>query len=66
MELHHFHLHHGDFVRVEVTATNGAEASTSATSDGFTVDLTDPSMLQLVDGLDLKHDKQYSVSVALL
>ena len=46
-----------------MTATNGAEASTSATSDGFTVDLTDPSMLQLVDGDDLKHDKQYSVSV---
>ena len=62
LELHHFHLHHGDFVRVNVTATNKAELSSSATSDGFTVDLTKPKMLLLVDGDDPQSDLQYTVS----
>ena len=63
LERHHFHLHHGDFVRVDVTSTNRAETSCSVTSDGVTVDLTDPKMLQLVDGDNLQHDKEYTVSV---
>ena len=62
LELHHFHLHHGDMVRVNVTATNNAELSSSASSDGFTVDLTKPKMLLLVDGDNPQHDLQYTVS----
>jgi len=62
LTLHHFHLHHGDFVRVDVSATNRAGASTSETSDGFTVDMTDPNVLQLVDGADINEDKQFTVS----
>lgn len=60
---HHFHLHHGDNVEVKVTATNNAEKSTSATSDGYIVDLTEPSMLALVDGVDVARDIHYTVSV---
>ena len=66
LQLHHFHLHHGDFVRIDVSATNRAEASTVATSDGFTVDMTDPSVLQLVDGDDLNHNRQYTVSAPVI
>ena len=62
LELHHFHLHHGDKVRVNVTATNKAELSSSVTSDGFTVDLTKPKMLLLVDGDDPQHDLRFTVS----
>ena len=62
LELHHFHLHHGDMVRINVTATNNAKLSSSATSNGFTVDLTKPKMLLLVDGDNPQHDLQYTVS----
>ena len=65
MALHHFHLHHGDVIRVKVTATNGAEKTTSATSNGVTVDLTEPRMTQLVDGTDVLHDVEYTVSITL-
>ena len=65
MELHHFHLHHGDVIRVKVTATNGAEDTTSATSNGVTVDLTEPRMTQLVDGTDVLHDVEYTVRMTL-
>ena len=58
-----FHLHDGDRIRVEVTATNNVEASSTATSDGFTVDLTDPVMIKLVDGDSLDADLQYTVRV---
>lgn len=63
---HHFHLHHGDSVEVKVTATNNAEKSSSATSDGYIVDLTEPSMLALVDGKDVARDIHYTVSVTQL
>ena len=62
---HHFHLHHGDFVRVEVTATNKADSSTTVTSNGVKIDLTEPKMSQLVDGEDLNDDMQYTVIIAL-
>ncbi|KAK2165039.1 hypothetical protein NP493_1368g00012 [Ridgeia piscesae] len=62
MVRHHFHLHHGDFVRVDVTATNKAESSTSVTSNGVKIDLTEPKMSQLVDGGDLSDDMQYTDS----
>ena len=65
MVRHHFHLHHGDFVRVEVTATNKAESSTPATSNGVKIDLTEPKMSKLVDGGDVKDDLQYMVSTTL-
>ncbi|KAI0241220.1 hypothetical protein LSAT2_032838 [Lamellibrachia satsuma] len=66
LERHHFHLHHGDFVHVDVTATNRAETNSSVTSDGVTVDLTDPKMLQLVDGDNLQHDMEYTDSTTQL
>ena len=56
-----FHLHDGDRVRVAVTATNNVDASTSATSDGVTVDLTEPVLITLVDGDSLDSDLQYTV-----
>ena len=59
--LHHFHLHHGDEVRTEVTATDGAESAVSVTSDGYTVDLTDPILDGLVDGLDSNKDPKFTV-----
>ena len=65
MVRHHFHLHHGDFVRVEVTATNKADSSTPATSNGVKIDLTEPKMSQLVDGGDLNDDMQYTVIITL-
>ena len=55
------HLHDGDRVRVAVTATNNVDASTTASSDGVTVDLTDPVMIRLVDGDRLDDDLQYTV-----
>ena len=60
---HHFHLHHGDFVRVDVTSTNKAESSTSATSNGLTYDFTEPQMSQLVDGDDLDQELEYTVII---
>ena len=63
MVRHHFHLHHGDFVRVEVTATNKADSATRATSDGLKIDLTEPKMSQLVDGGDLTNDIQFTVII---
>ena len=59
--LHHFHLHHGDEVRTEVTATDGAESPVSVTSDGYTVDLTDPILDGLVDGMDPSNDHKFTV-----
>lgn len=56
-----FHLHHGDRVRVAVTAMNNVDVSTTATSDGVTVDLTDPVMISLVDGDSFDSDLQYTV-----
>ena len=61
LALHHFHLHHGDEVRSEIDVTNNALLTTTSTSDGFTVDLTDPIMESLVDGLDVNDDRQYTV-----
>ena len=46
-----------------MTAANRAETNSSVTSDGVTVDLTDPKMFQLVDGDNLQHDLEYTVSV---
>jgi len=63
LERHHFHLQHGDFIRVDVTAINRAETNCSVTSDGVTVDLTDPKMLHLVDGDNLQHDIEYTVRI---
>ena len=59
--LNHFHLHHADVVRSVITVTNGALLSTDATSDGFTVDLTDPIMDKLVDGHDVDNDARFTV-----
>lgn len=66
MVRHHFHLHHGDAVRVEVTAANKADSTTSATSDGLKIDLTQPKMSQLVDGGDLDDDMQYTVIITVM
>ena len=61
--LHHFHLRHGDRVTSEVNVTNQARLSTEASSDGFTVDLTDPEMRLLHDGQDENVDQQYTVAL---
>ena len=61
--LHHFHLKHGDIIRSEVVVTNQALLSTSSSSNKFTVDLTEPIMLDLVDGLDIKNDMKYTVCI---
>ena len=46
-----------------MTAANRAKPNSSVTSDGVTVDLTDPKMFQLVDGDNLQRDLEYTVSV---
>ena len=66
MVRHHFHLHHGDFVRVDVTSTNKADSTTSVTSDGLKIDLTEPKMSELVDGRDLANDMQYTVFIIVM
>nr|XP_006817093.1 PREDICTED: uncharacterized protein LOC100376421 [Saccoglossus kowalevskii] len=46
---HHFHLHHGDFVYIELEAVNGALNSIVESSDGVFVDLTEPLFYYLYD-----------------
>ena len=61
LELHHMHFYHGDQVQVSVTVTNGAGSSTESSSDGFTVDLTEPNVYSLVDGYGTEEDLKYTV-----
>ena len=58
---HHFHLLHNDDVRVEVKVTNNAEGSSSVSTSGFVIDLTEPVMMALVDGDNIDEDMQYTV-----
>uniref|UniRef100_A0ABM0M0H6 Uncharacterized protein LOC100366953 n=1 Tax=Saccoglossus kowalevskii TaxID=10224 RepID=A0ABM0M0H6_SACKO len=60
---HHFHLHHGDFVYVQLDAVNKADNPTTTQSDGFTIDMTNPIMHFLGDGVNTGVDLQYSESV---
>ena len=62
VQLTGFHLHDGDKVRVEVTATNNVDDSVHATSDGVTIDLTDPVLVALVDGDTVDTDLQSTVN----
>ena len=64
--LHHFHLKHRDIIRSKVEVTNQALLSTSSSSNKFTVDLTEPIMMGLVDGLDLKKDMEYTVCITVM
>ena len=59
--LHHFQLRHGDQIRTIIRATNPARSSTAATSDGYTVDLTDPILDILTDGKDVSLDPVFTV-----
>ncbi|XP_078660674.1 uncharacterized protein LOC144905141 [Branchiostoma floridae x Branchiostoma belcheri] len=59
---HHFHLHQGDQVFVNLNVTNRALGVTTLQSDGFVLDLTPPVLKYLRDGLDPDKDAQYSSS----
>nr|XP_006817933.1 PREDICTED: uncharacterized protein LOC100377080 [Saccoglossus kowalevskii] len=63
---HHFHLHHGDFVYVELDAVNQADNPTTTQSDGFTIDVTNPIMHFLGDGINAGVDRQYTSSTSEL
>ena len=58
---HHFHFHHKDEVRVELKVSNNADSPTKLSTTGFLVDLTEPVMGGLVDGVDINNDVQYTV-----
>ncbi|KAI8514390.1 hypothetical protein Bbelb_087140 [Branchiostoma belcheri] len=63
---HHFHLHQGDQVFVNLNVTNRALGVTTLQSDGFVLDLTPPVLKYLRDGLDSDKDAQYSSSTTEL
>ncbi|XP_019614832.1 PREDICTED: uncharacterized protein LOC109462715, partial [Branchiostoma belcheri] len=63
---HHFHLHQGDQVFVNLNVTNRALGVTTLQSDGFVLDLTPPVLKYLRDGLDPDKDAQYSSSTTEL
>ena len=64
LRLHHFHLHHGDQVRTDITAVNRARSRVTVSSTGYRVDLTDPLLEALVDGKDLTKDHMYTVGIS--
>ncbi|CAH1249045.1 SELE [Branchiostoma lanceolatum] len=63
---HHFHLHQGDQVFVNLNVTNRALGITSLMSNGFVLDLTPPELIYLRDGMDPDRDLQYSTSTTEL
>ncbi|XP_078578634.1 uncharacterized protein LOC144863382 [Branchiostoma floridae x Branchiostoma japonicum] len=63
---HHFHLHHGDTVVVQLTATNKADSHVTAESDGFMVDTTPPVLHFLGDGAAAGMNKKFSSSLSFL
>ncbi|XP_077996024.1 uncharacterized protein LOC144449371 [Glandiceps talaboti] len=62
IDWHHFHLHHGDFVYVEVEGINNALSGTDISSDGYTVDLTEPTLYYLGDGNVPGQNSRYTAS----
>ncbi|CAH1259269.1 FAT1 [Branchiostoma lanceolatum] len=63
---HHFHLHHGDTVVVQLTATNKAGSHITVKSDGFVVDTTPPVLHFLGDGPEAGMNKKFSASRSFL
>ncbi|XP_078621329.1 uncharacterized protein LOC144887805 [Branchiostoma floridae x Branchiostoma japonicum] len=63
---HHFHLHQGDQVFVNLNVTNRALGVTSVHSNGFVLDLTPPELYYLRDGLNPDKDMEYSSSTTEL
>ncbi|XP_078620549.1 uncharacterized protein LOC144887293 isoform X2 [Branchiostoma floridae x Branchiostoma japonicum] len=63
---HHFHLHQGDQVFVNLNVTNRALGVTSMLSNGFVLDLTPPKLYYLRDGLNPDKDMEYSSSTTQL
>ncbi|XP_077992165.1 uncharacterized protein LOC144446291 [Glandiceps talaboti] len=63
---HHFHLHHGDYVYVQLDAINQADNPTTTLSDGYVVDTTNPVVHFLGDGTSLGTDRQYTSSTSQL
>ncbi|XP_070574642.1 uncharacterized protein [Ptychodera flava] len=59
---HHFHLHEGDFVYVELEAINNALGGTDVSSDGFTIDITEPILYFLGDGSTPGIDRRFTAS----
>ena len=55
----HFNFANGDEVNVEITAFNEADLTTTASSNGYTIDLTSPEVTALHDGLDSSIDHDY-------
>ena len=61
ISLTHFSFTNGDRIFVEVEATNGAGLMASATSDGYTIDLTPPQVTYINDA-ELSTDLEYQSS----
>ncbi|XP_076086791.1 uncharacterized protein LOC143057371 [Mytilus galloprovincialis] len=55
-------LEHKDRVKVNVKATNGAQNTVTAESDGFVVDLTPPELMYIGDGTVAQEDVKYQGS----
>lgn len=64
VSLTQFSFTNGDQIFVEVVASNGAGLTGTATSNGYTIDLTPPQVSNIVDGTDLNRDIDYQSSNA--
>jgi hypothetical protein len=56
-------LEHKDRVKLNVMATNGAESTVTAESNGFIVDLTPPELEYIGDGTVANKDIRFQVNI---
>ncbi|XP_070573548.1 uncharacterized protein [Ptychodera flava] len=63
---HHFHLHHKDYIHVELETINKALTGLTSESDGYLVDLTEPIFHFVGDGPTVDTDLQYTASATEL
>ena len=63
IEWHHFHLHHNDYVYVNLQTVNGAKNHIDTESDGYRIDLTPPVLRTIGDGEILNTDIDFQVCV---
>ena len=58
----YFSFSNGDFILVQVEAINGAGLTEAQSSSGYTIDLTPPELLFIVDGLNPSIDEAFQSS----
>ena len=59
----HYSLSNGDFIHIVVEAFNTAGLSTTASSNGYIIDLTPPLVDYLIDGIDPNNDIAYMSTI---